>query len=313
MKISAPFWIFDPQFSPDCHKVLFKVGYPFQEEIPFSFFAWDLDSNTILNGPKIGLQNRPLIWSPDSETVIYFKEGPTVEPSLDMYTFDFSKGEDKRVFQNVSPPATWLSPTEILFQLAADKPGDAPGQLWKIKRGEAKPTKTPLHGPAPLLSPDGKQVAIVSSELIGSKGRFRNSLLIVDLKTGKSKRVPTGTSGDIHFGWTSDSSALLLFRRTEPEASKLSLFDVETAKLRVVGEITGHNLSKAPMSPKFQLIERTTAAQTAYVIVTEFDEENPVSKFWEGHVVLKAVDLQKGTVTPLLRVNNTTGQDWRPQ
>lgn len=111
--------------------------------------------------------------------------------------------------------------------LAADKRPITPQDLWALKRVSS-----------PALSPDGKTAVVVVQEWSIEKNRSTSNLWLVDVATGRERRLTTAQASDGSPAWSPDGRRIaFISKRGDDEAAALYVMPVDGGEPEEVLEL----------------------------------------------------------------------------
>ena len=199
--------IYDPQFSPDGHHVLFKFGNSTSFMGTYKLYVLDVVTKKVTLASKRDLSYGIASWSPDGKYVAFIEGGDaegnttalnTYLGPLRLYICDWQKKQDYLVAENdtLRGPFSWIAPHTLVYgmlsvesqrllekrrKLRVEQSNKAVGNL-QLKAHIAEPRPDILSysldfksskilfkdGYLPIVSPDGKRVAFFGSERVDS-------------------------------------------------------------------------------------------------------------------------------------------------
>lgn len=327
MDVKAPFWVFEPKFSPNGQYVLFKYGDPFNSQGAYNIFLWNLKTRRIQPGPAQRLSQRQVLWSPNSKYIAFIEgntfSGWSSNEALKLFVFDVESGQSHTIVVNPDVEFAWTPQNTLLFGWIPDGSQSnkraiaRPAGIYEASPTGGEPKLLIKSGSNPLPSPDGAWVlfrGLADPDLLKEEKDEDDGFGLYLFNRADKKRylVPVSPVAKIAWQWMPDSQRLIALRKNAatPNVATVTTVDTATRTLRKSGEFTGERRPVAkPRSPLFTGLSVSPDGKFLYVLVTEFGANRP-NGLAETFGYIKAMELSNGSVSTLAEVNNASGLDW---
>lgn len=332
LDVRAPFWVFDPQFSPDGERILFKVGIPDQNFSLYAFFVWNtkednvIANNLLTEGPRYAISARWLKWSPDSKRIAFW--GPSSggaglgqkPESTKLLSFDLDTGSETVVSTSAKAGSAWWSGDSLYFKRASG--GSSTGlSAFSFSNKEviaAIPGTQRLSNP--VSSPQGKYVLfkkaagtdgigkVLSAKNGGNYVLFNSLTKSVQPVVVNVDESSPGEDGNVT---VADDGTVVTLNQFSGRAARLATLNpskVSPAKPAPAIKIQAPNAFGVDQETVFKLLP-TYGSQVHPPILVKMAGKAVANRPTPNIIMLKRTDLSETTITDVATFKNITGAD----
>jgi dipeptidyl aminopeptidase/acylaminoacyl peptidase len=340
--VKASNFIFDPQFSPDGRKILFKFGWPNDRFSSYLIYLFDLQTKRWREGPALPLSYRVIRWSPDGRYLAFASGGdlegnewPEQTAPLRLFTYDVKTEKLRQLAEDAwVKEFGWTARNTLLYSSYGIKAENGKGPLpplpnvYEFDPVAGQPRMKRALASCARLSPDGTWLAYwglarspdekkVPKANLPGQADDSPGLYIRNLMSGDSKLVRNVGRADFSAlaHWDSDSKALIVGKYTYSKGEgkiRLGLVNPSEGTWRQVVEVTTQD--KIPMrrnsvEAQYDVLDVSGDGRSCVIKAEEI--AGIVNGRVQTSVSLLDVDLAVGTVTRIMTVKNPLGLDWQ--
>lgn len=349
--VETAIYLFDPKFSSDGTRILFKGGWPFESYGRYQLFMWDIKAQQLLMvGDAESISYNDVFWSPDDNYIAYIRGGNTAGKAergtsqIQLRILDLRTGKSRRVAKN--PGVTrmaWTQQGTLLFTMLPKNPGakeedddprdaaegEEPGtpsqpSIYEapIKGGKARLIIE--NGFDPVPSPDGKWIAFNSLTAPANGAINPNAPPDLHLfNRARQERILLDSIGKAFVGWTPDGKSLVTIEtvygagEVQGEAH-IKLTDPATLRTRQVATLSARDfkvIGRTVGSDQFKAIKFSRDGRFLFVNISEVTGES--HPFLTTRETLQAIDLSSGGVFTVAQLEDpyarVLGWDWHDE
>ncbi len=238
--------LFDPQFSPDGKRILFKEGAPFESYGSYSLYLWDTMAGSLraVTDHREAINFNEVFWSPDGNSIAYVRGGDMAgregrnTKQIHLRILDLQKGKSRRVVKNRgTTDMAWTQQGTLLFTMLPKNPNIPEEQEKEEDKAEGPEPEAPAvpsiyeaaakggavkriieNGYNPAPSPDGRWIAFLDRPQAAGKADPKAAdatvappaLYLYDRV--RKERIPVGSEKVDFLLWTPDSRSLLVIK-----------------------------------------------------------------------------------------------------
>lgn len=278
--------VFDPQFSPDGSRILFKIGDAFDSTGTFNLYLWDMAVGRLSEVLSEDISFSNVLWSPDSRYVAYVRGGDVAGRvrakmlPLRLRVLDLQTGHSRHVAKSGGVvDMVWTQQGTLLFtmypkhpkgQAEEDEPKDPKDPGDEAATGPQAPPQTSIYeapgkggaaklvianGQNPAPSPNGRWIAFIGSpDAAAGEAAALLSPRVYLFNRESRERVLVDLPGADTLRWTPDSRFLVALDESYRESAEgaglgtayISLIDPNTLKVKALATLQAED--HRPMS-----------------------------------------------------------------
>lgn len=334
--------IFQPQYSPDGTKILFKVGnYLTTNYVTYRPLILDLRTNklTEIKAPTQSIGSLTVLWSQDSRYIAYLRHGVALpfggEDTAQLYVYDTSTNTDQQIVENegLEDNFAWTTKERLLYSIfpAGTPPTRPPADLYVFSAATGKSILLHHDAYRPVSSPDGQEIAFVSviDPRLPVKGKTASKTFYhftYEYAANKYLTLWSPVSGKVRLirqeqapqyseiRWHSDSRGIIIINRhpisESQDQANITDYDLATNKQHKAATIIYADYEHIDdYRPLF--LPLTVSKDNAWLF---FSVRQPYMATSNDHgQFLRAVRLSDGTISTLCFIPGYNGLDWRQQ
>jgi Tol biopolymer transport system component len=333
--------VFGPSVSPDGRMVLFKVGYPWNEDGSFRIHLWNRANNKTDVIPQ-ELSYRNVLWSPTSRYLALVRgadaEGHSyANGNQEILAYDtVSRKTEILARHKKLALGSWSDIESLLYVLypsptrlptiksETHKLPDSRPDIHEVSlRGQDK--KIIVHGYNPAASPNGKWIAYLGwpqnekpkdSENLTEGLTASPSLYLFDRQKSQSVPLEQGIR-NCKLVWTPDNGKLIIIKTLQKNLvseAAVEAYEISTLKRNLITTLKSKDFERQDWSlanHKFDLFEISNDGRHLMIMTTDITgiEEGMLA----GIGKLQDINLNDGSVSILLTSKNDLGIDWHDE
>ena len=161
--------IFDVQIAPDGKQLLFKEGWPYEDQSTYRLYILNLTTKQVQPGPAQDLVCRKTFWSPNSKKIAFIvggnaeglEDSSTSSSATKLCIYNVSNGTTRLVASHPDARSiAWTAQNSLLYSLSAnDRQSSIRPSIYEAFSSTGKSSVVVPGGYAPAPSPDGKWIA----------------------------------------------------------------------------------------------------------------------------------------------------------